>query len=195
MSEVEGLTEQAEEHIHHAAHSGPQWASWVALSTVILAVLAALSAFLSGFNETEALINRQLASDQWSYYQAKGLKGNTAKASADLFTLLSKPGPESQESIKNYREEQTRYKEEQEKIKETATEFEHESNAALHNHETYSKGVILFQIAIAVSAVSVLTKRRRYWIVSLVGGAGGLLFLLCGLLQQFGPHLGGHGGH
>jgi hypothetical protein len=67
MSEVEGLTEGAEEHIHHAAHSGPQWASWVALSTVILAVLAALSAFLSGFNETEALINRQLASDQWSY--------------------------------------------------------------------------------------------------------------------------------
>ncbi|HEY8966786.1 MAG TPA: DUF4337 family protein, partial [Candidatus Methylacidiphilales bacterium] len=84
MSEVEGLTESSEEHIHHAAHSGPQWASWVALSTVFLAVLAAIAAFLSGFNETEALINRQLASDQWSYYQAKGLKGNTADEAASL---------------------------------------------------------------------------------------------------------------
>ncbi len=233
MSEVEGLTENAEEHIHHAAHSGPQWASWVALSTVILAVFAALAAFLSGFNETEALINRQLASDQWSYYQAKGIKGSAAETKlavdelhADLLTLaaaLGKPiekkaeekaaekksaekpaateGHEEKKAEEKKAEEKAaetpaeklaRYKKEQEKIADTAKEFEHESSSSLHNHETFSKGVILFQIAIAVSAVSVLTKKRRYWFVSLVFGAGGLLFFVLGLLQQFGGHGGGH---
>jgi hypothetical protein len=100
-----------------------------------------------------------------------------------------------EEQIQFFKEEQTRYKEDQAEIKEKATEFEKESDAALHNHETYSKGVILFQISIAVSAVSVLTKKRRYWVVSLAFGAGGLIFLILGLLKQWGPALLGHGGH
>jgi uncharacterized membrane protein YhaH (DUF805 family) len=38
----------------------------------------------------------------------------------------------------------------------------------------------MFQIAIAVAAISALTKRRRYWIVSLVLGAVGCVFLALG---------------
>ena len=186
MSEVEGLTENAEEHIHHAAHSGPQWASWVALSTVVLAVFAALASFLSGSNVDEAMLHQMQASDQWAYYQAKGIKGAIADAKNDLLVAVGKPSdPKLEEKL-------ARYKEEQEKISEQAKELEGEKNAELTLHKSFSKGVILLQIGIAVSAVSVLTKKRRYWFVSLVFGAGGLIFFVLGLFQQFGGHGGGH---
>jgi hypothetical protein len=37
------------------------------------------------------------------------------------------------------------------------------------------------QIAIAIAAVSALTKKRRFWFVSLVFGLAGLVFLVLGL--------------
>jgi len=35
----------------------------------------------------------------------------------------------------------------------------------------------MFQIAIAVGAISVLTRRRAFWFVSLAFGAAGILFV------------------
>lgn len=182
MSEVEGLTESSEEHIHHAAHSGPKWVSGVALSTAILAALAAIAALLSGSNEGEAALHQQQSSDQWAYYQAKGIKASITEARSDVFVAAGKPADAKLE------EKLARYKEEQEKISEKAKDLEGERDRELHSHHIYSKGVTLFQIAIAIGAISVLTKQRRYWAVSLAFGILGLVFLVFGLNAQFGPH-------
>jgi uncharacterized membrane protein YhaH (DUF805 family) len=44
--------------------------------------------------------------------------------------------------------------------------------------------VTMFQIAIAVAAISALTKRRPFWIVSLVFGAIGCAFLLVAAITR-----------
>jgi Domain of unknown function (DUF4337) len=44
--------------------------------------------------------------------------------------------------------------------------------------------VTMFQIAIAVAAISALTKKRRFWIVSLVFGAVGCVFLILGAIAH-----------
>jgi hypothetical protein len=44
--------------------------------------------------------------------------------------------------------------------------------------------VTLFQIAIAIAAISALTKRRRYWMVSMLIGAVGCIFLTLGFVQH-----------
>ena len=41
-----------------------------------------------------------------------------------------------------------------------------------------------FQIAIAIAAISALTKRRRYWLVSMTIGAIGCIFLILGFVQH-----------
>ncbi|PYL78250.1 MAG: hypothetical protein DMF27_04395, partial [Verrucomicrobia bacterium] len=48
----------------------------------------------------------------------------------------------------------------------------------------FARGVTLLQIAIAVAAISVLTKRRRYWMVSMILGAIGCIFLALGFVQH-----------
>src|SRR6478672_2474172 len=85
MEESEVPLEHLHEQVHHSAeHSGETWISWVALSTAILAALAAIAALLSGRHVNEAMMNQIEASDQWNYYQAKGIKAAVLDAKMSL---------------------------------------------------------------------------------------------------------------
>ena len=169
MEESEVPLEHLHEQVHHSAeHSGETWISWVALSTAILAALAAIAALLSGRHVNEAMMNQIEASDLWNYYQAKGIKAAVLDAK---MSLAGAPN-ESDQSKRD------RYENEQEKIKSEAEHKEAAAKANFHEHEVFAGGVTMFQIAIAIAAISVLTRRRPFWIVSLLFGAVGCAFLL-----------------
>lgn len=175
MEEAEVPLENLHEEIHHRAeHSGEAWISWVALSTAILAVLAAITGLLSGMHANEAMMSQIESSDQWAYYQAKGIKA------AVLDAKVSLSGTAATEEDKKKAE---RYQEEQKEIQEKATEKQTEAKSNFHQHETLARGVTMFQIAIAIAAISALTKKRRFWIVSLLFGIAGCVFLVLGLLH------------
>jgi len=165
---LEGLHEEIH---HHAEHSGEKWVSWVALSTAILAVLAAISGLLSGAHANEAMMSQIESSDQWAYYQAKGIKA----AVLDAKMSLSSAAASEEDKTKA-----ERYQEEQKEIQEKATEKQNEAKSNFHQHEVFARGVTMFQIAIAIAAISALTKKRRFWIVSLIFGAVGCVFLVLG---------------
>jgi len=146
------------------------------LGTAILAVFAALSSLVAGHHANEALIEQIQASDQWAYYQAKGIKAAVLESKIETLQALSK-----QTSVKD--EEKVKgYKKEQKEIEEQAKEKEKSSSAHLSAHNILAKAVTVFQIAIAVSAISVLTRRKWLWYGSGVLGLIGLIFLLQELL-------------
>ena len=74
------------------------------------------------------------------------------------------------------------YKEEQKEIQEQAKEKEKSSSIHLAAHNILAKAVTVFQIAIAVSAIAVLTRRKWLWYGSGILGLIGLIFLLQELL-------------
>jgi hypothetical protein len=169
MEEAEVPLEHLHEQVKESAeHSGAIWISWVALSTAILAVLAAIASLLSGQHANEAMMNQIEASDQWSYYQAKSIKASLLDAK------MSQAGAPN-ESDQSKRD---RYEKEQEEIKSEAEHKEAAAKSNFHKHEVFARGVAMFQIAIAIAAISALTKKRRFWIVSLVFGAIGCAFLV-----------------
>ena len=175
MEEAEVPLESVQEHIHHVAeHSERRWISWVALSTAILAVLAAISGLLSGEHANEAMAAQIEASDQWAYYQAKGIKAAVLDAKMSLGS-----GPNEQDKSKA-----ERYQEEQNEIQNEARAKEQLAKANFHQHETLARGVTMFQIAIAIAAISALTAKRRFWIVSLLFGAAGCVFLALGYVGR-----------
>ncbi len=174
MEEAEIPLEGLHEEIHHSAeHGGAPWLSWVALSTAILAVLAAVAGLLSGSRANEAMMSQIEASDQWGYYQAKGIKA----AVLDAKTTLGATATEKD------REKAAKYTEEQTEIKREAEKTETKARSNFHQHEVFARSVTMFQIAIAIAAISALTKRRGYWMGSLLIGCVGLVFLLLGLLS------------
>src|SRR3954463_4998469 len=175
MEEAEVPLEHLHEHIHHhAEHEGARWISGVALSTAILAVLAAIAGLLSGKHANEAMMAQIEASDQWGYYQAKSIKASVLDAKMTLTDSASEKD----------KEKAAQYQEEQAEIKREAEHKEVEAKSNFHKHEVFARGVTMFQIAIAVAAISALTKRWRFWVVSLGFGAVGTVFLVLGWLAH-----------
>lgn len=77
-----------------------------------------------------------------------------------------------------------RYEKQQEEIKSEAERKEAAAKTNFHKHEVFARGVTMFQIAIAIAAISALTKKRKFWIVSLLFGIVGCAFLLLATITK-----------
>jgi hypothetical protein len=174
--EIEVPTEHLHEKIHEEAEKGERWVLVVAMSTAMLAVAAAIASLLAGHHANEALLEQISASDQWSYYQAKGVKSAVLEGKMELLKAMDKEPSEAD------KEKLAKYKEEQEKISEVAKEKESSSHINLAVHTVLAKSVTFFQIAIAVAAISAITKKKPLWYASLGLGAVGIVFLVMGLV-------------
>lgn len=178
MPEIEVPTEHLHEALHHhAAHAEEKdrWLNGVALSSAIVAALTAVAALLAGMDANKAIILQMQAADQWNYYQAKGVKMNILMTKVALLEALEKPASKKDESkIEEYRKEQN-------EIREDAAEQQRLSHEHLESHETMAHAVTLFQVSIAVGAVSALARRRQFWYVSLLAAFIGMLFFVSDL--------------
>ncbi len=172
MEEIEIPTEHLHETIHEKATEASNekessWFMYVAISTALIAVLAAISGLMAGHHSNEALIQQIKASDQWAYYQAKGIK-----AEIKSISINGQPDAVAVE----------RYKKEQETIKQKAESAEKESDKHLAHHVLLASSVTLFQIAIAISAIAILTRKKILWYGSLLVAAIGAVFFVLGLI-------------
>jgi hypothetical protein len=155
---VHGVHDHA---IEHAAEHGraDTLPGRVAVLSAVLATLGALMTFAGGDTQTKA-------NDEWSYYQAKGVKHNLAQFGANMSTRA--------ERIEAYKSEAERYRKEQDQIKERADKLEEEvktweekSDEQMHLHHRWAVGATAMQIAIALSAIVLLS--RKTWLLYGVG--------------------------
>ena len=178
--EMEKLHEAIKEELEH---EGGSFLKRIALTTAILAALAALASLRAGATVNEALVLKTEAarlqaeaSDQWAFYQAKGLKAAVQEASSNSWIAIGKEPPAK------YAEDQKRYRDEQVEIKAKAEEKERErdekskeADHLLHRHHGFAISVALFQISIALGAVAALTRNRLVWFGSMGVGLVGLV--------------------
>jgi hypothetical protein len=190
MSEIEVPIEHLQQDMEHAAHEaghggggsghGQSWITWSALLSALLAVLAAVAALQAGHNVNEAMISQMKASDGWSYYQAKGLKANLLQSRIDILAAMGKEAPAGST------EKLAQYDADQKEISAKAEENQKASEAHLTKHEIFAESVTFYQIAIAVTAIAVLARRRRFLYVSACFGIVGLYYLIQGFLSGHG---------
>ena len=173
MAEIEVPTEHLHEHMHHSAHnSAENWILKVALSAALLSVLAAIAALLAGHYANEAMIEQIQASDNWAYYQAKGIKGALIESKMELLKEMGK------EPVEKDKEKIEKYKDEQSELIKVAKEKETGSHRSLTLHNMLAKSVTVFQISIAICAISALTKRKWLWYGSMGMGVVGFVLLV-----------------
>lgn len=155
----------------------------IALTTALLAAVAAIASLQAGSTVNEALVLKSeaavlqaQASDQWAYYQAKGIKSAIAVSISTGYAVAGRTPPDSLVAASK------RYTREQEAIAVRARELEHERDARaseadglLGRHHLFANAVALLQVAIALGAVAALTQARVVWILSVLLGAGGIL--------------------
>ena len=148
------------------------------MSTAVLAALASVASLKAGGTVNEALALktdatrlRTEASDQWAYYQAKGVKAAVQEAARTSWRAAGKePPPQYETNIKKYEEEQKEIEARAREKEKEAEESQREAEGLLHRHHAFANAVALFQVSIALGAVAALTRNRMVWLASLLLG-------------------------
>ena len=176
--ETERLHEAIKEELEHEDR---RFLRVIALTTALFAALAAIASLRAGATVNDALVLKteaarlqSEASDQWAFYQAKGIKAAVQEASRTSWLSISKEPPAE------YGEKQQRYAEEQVEIQNKAKELEKqrdeksaEADQLLHRHHGFADSVAIIQVAIALGAVAALGRNKFVWLVSLLAGVSG----------------------
>jgi hypothetical protein len=159
----------------------------VALTTALLAALGAVAALQAGDTVNEALILKTEAgraqaeaSDQWAFYQAKGIKASVQEAARGAWLAAGKtPPPGLADTIQRYTAEQRDIERAAREKEQARDEASQHADRLLQRHHRFANSVAFIQVAIALGAVAALTQNRVIWMGSLLlGVAGAGLFAL-----------------
>ena len=160
------------------------WLDYVGLTTALLAVFAAVGAVQANALINEGLISQIKASDTWAEFQASRQKDHLYAIA--LNAMVDANGAFSPQAAAA-RTKQYRAKVNEEVAKElertaAARKLESESAAKIHKQHFFEYSVGLIQVAIALSAISSLTKVKPVWYFGLLGGGVGIVLFVIGFL-------------
>jgi hypothetical protein len=151
--------------VEHQAQHGDPFAGRIAVATAIFATVGAMFGYMGGATQNDALmykneaaIRKTEASDQWNFYQAKSSKQNLAELGAALTT--GEQQARYQSEVARYKKEKDEIMPEAKKLEDQAKVAEEKSEAAMHNHHRWAQATTLIQIAIALAAITILTRNR-----------------------------------
>jgi Domain of unknown function (DUF4337) len=155
--------------IEHAAEHGgkDKFVANIAVTTAILATIGALFSYQGGATQSnaglfknDAAIKKTEAANQWSYYQSKSNKQNLAELG---FTLApAEKQDKFKADIERYNKEKEDIKKEAEKLDAESKERDKKSDEQMHEHHRWAQATTFLQIAIALSAIALLT--RKSWL-------------------------------
>jgi hypothetical protein len=167
-----------------------KWMRGVAVTTTCLAVLTAIAASRGGACVTKTQLLTAIEGSKWAYYQAKSIKQNLAETQKNAFEVesLGAANPEQkaeyENKLKTVAEEISRYDNEKNLIRKEAEETGTQNGLLNIKGTFFSVAVVFFQIAIMLSSVGALLKKKFMWLFGLVFGAIALGFLAYGLFLK-----------
>jgi hypothetical protein len=170
------------------------WLNYLALSTVVLAVCATLSTFKGGGYSTRSVISQAKASDQWAFYQAKSIKQNLYQLQREKIQLEFDTLPADaaagkvkayKDKLADYEQKIARYEKEKNEIQQEAKDFENVRDDAQKHGQPFGMAVIFLQVAILLSSVGGLFKRKELWYTALPIGGLGLVYFANGFFLFF----------
>lgn len=177
-----------------AEESNEKWLNYLALTTVILAVCATLSTFKGAGYSTRSVLSQTQAANQWAYYQSKSIKGYLYEIQKESLELelkkdnakVSKDALDDYEKkIAVYSQKLKRYDEEKATIFKEAKKLELIRDEAQKHSQVFGLAVIFLQIAILLSSIAALLKKKYVWILGMGCGAVGLVYFADGFFLFF----------
>src|SRR5215468_4785203 len=127
----------------------------VAVTLSVLAVLVAIATLLGHRTSTEEIILQPKATDQWALFQAKNIRLHEMQGFADLLGTLSPADKEKTEALRE------KY---------------------LKEIDRYEAGEVILEIALIICSLTLLTKKRIFWLFGIALGLIGLGTTLSGFL-------------
>jgi hypothetical protein len=174
----------------------------VAITTAVYAVMLAIAALGSNNAMKDVLLAQQQASDQWAFQakvireheyriQQKRLEAELAERSASMAPAVRQP---YEALLAEFATEAKRYNTEKKDIEKDAKRLEHERDVNRNRDPYFDFAEVLLQIAIVMSSVSILSRSRMLYGLSMILALCGTFLMVNGytLLITL-PFF--HGGH
>jgi Na+/glutamate symporter len=168
--------EHAQHGGHHGGHDSNGMINQIAMFTAIIATIGAIYGYMGGATQANAglyknnaAIKKTEASNQWNYFQSKSTKQSLAEMSRDLSTKDDEKA-KYQAKVDRYEKEKNEIKAGAEKLESEATDWDHKSDAQMHQHHRWAQATTVLQVAIALAAIALLTKKK--WLEYAMFGAG-----------------------
>ena len=167
------------------------WLNYLALTTVIFAVCATLSTFKGGGYSTKSVITQAQASDEWAYYQSKSIKSYIYQLQAEKLELdMAGFQPTSNQKlstiytdkITDYKKKIEKYEKEKYEAQAKAKQLEGMRDETQIHSKAFGMAVIYLQIAILLSSIAGLLKKKTVWLGGSLAGLIGLVYFADGFL-------------
>ena len=167
---------------HHGI-GGRSMTNQIAVCTAVLATVGAIFAYMGGATQANAglfknnaAIKKTEAANQWNYFQAKSTKQSLAEFARDLAPESARTG--YQEKVQRYDKEKAEIQLVAQSLEKEATEWDRRSDEQMHQHHRWAQSTTTLQVAIALAAMALLTKKK--WLEWGMFGVAGLGLVIGG---------------
>jgi hypothetical protein len=177
--EFQELKERAEE----AAHD--RQLAPVSFTMAVLAVLLAICGTLGHRAHTEEGVALTKAADTWAFYQAKNGRRFASEIFLDQLSLSDSRDKEAAAKLREkYEKNVEHYGEEQKEIEAEARKLQDEVVVVARRATRFDLGDTFLEIALVITSITLLTRKRSFWMFGMVLGLLGVLAAASSLLQS-----------
>jgi len=167
---------------HHEIKEHDSFGKFIGVQTAILAVLLSVFTIFSHREHTNTLLYSNEASDSWAHYQAKRIRSYQLDMNSDLIKLLAPASTEAVKTLSAYAKQTVKYDKELEEIKAEAQTTAKAEGVAHHKAGYFDLAEALFEIAVILSSLYFISRKKLFPSIGIVFAGIGLLVGVCGLL-------------
>jgi len=157
----------------------------VSVTISILAVLVAAVTLLGHRAHTEELLLQSKATDQWAYFQAKNIRLHEMETMVDLLDTVGVQDQEKAKTVgEKYKKEVDRYKDDKTEISSEAKNLDAARDVISRRADRFDGGEALLEIGLVICSITLLTKRKGFWLTGMAVGAIGVIVALTGFIAR-----------
>ena len=169
--DFEEINDVADTALEVASETDPQWLTWISISTMAMAVITAVGILLAGITLNEFFLERTQELVELNRLGVDRVNMEVLESKLHILTVLGEPlDSDEVQKLQDYREEAS-------VLAPLVAEEDAVSRRALFEHELFAIGVTLLSIAITITAVSAILKKKSLWFSGLAVGALGAGFV------------------
>src|SRR6266705_1955316 len=153
----------------------------VSITISIMAVFVAGVSLLGHRAHTEGLRLETEAASRWAQYQAKSVRLHEAQGFSDVVKLVAPSNKELGEGLKEkYAKEVEHYEADKVDVSKEAKNLEDERDLTVREADRFDGGEALMEIGLVICSITLLTKRKAFWLAGVLIGAVGITLATTG---------------
>lgn len=170
----------------HVEHVDPKdsWGKIVGVQVAILAVLLSVFTIFSHRAHTATVLLANETGNAWAHYQAKRIRSNQVEMNASLIKLIAPTSTEVTNALHEFAQQSAKYEKDLEEIKMEAEDKTKKGELAHHQASFFDLAEGILEIAVVMTSMYFLSRKRFFPMLGLFGGLAGLVIGVMGTLLK-----------